>query len=87
MIGRTPEYPGKKTGPSENKMIVSYALMGPTTIMVLTAISMVTQSRLAGLTTNRRPHGLIEILFVFASPFGNNGQTFAELNEILLFIT
>ena len=80
MIGRTPEYLGKRIGPSENKMIVLYALTGPATILVLTAVAMVTRAGLAGLTTNGGPHGLTEVVFAFASSFGNNGQAFAGLS-------
>lgn len=85
MIGRTPEYLGKKIGPCENKMIVLYALTGPATILVLTAIAMVTRAGLAGLTTNGGAHGLTEVVFAFASSFGNNGQAFASLNANTLF--
>jgi len=80
MIGRTPEYLGKQIGPNENKMIVLYALTGPITILMLTAIAISTKAGLAGLTTNTGPHGLTEILFGFASSFANNGQAFAGLN-------
>jgi K+-transporting ATPase ATPase A chain len=80
MIGRTPEYLGKKIGPSENKMIVLYALSGPATILVLTAITLTSPAGLAGLSTNGGPHGLSEIAFAYASSFGNNGQAFAGLN-------
>ena len=80
MIGRTPEYLGKQIGPNENKMIVLYALTGPITILMLTAIAISTKAGLAGLSTNTGPHGLTEILFGFASSFANNGQAFAGLN-------
>ncbi len=80
MIGRTPEYLGKQIGPNENKMIVLYALTGPVTILILTAIAIGAKAGLAGLTTNSGPHGLTEILFGFASSFANNGQAFAGLN-------
>jgi K+-transporting ATPase ATPase A chain len=80
MIGRTPEYLGKQIGPSENKMIVLYALTGPVTILILTAFAISTKAGLAGLTTNTGPHGLTEILFGFASSFANNGQAFAGLS-------
>ncbi len=85
MIGRTPEYLGKHIGPNENKMIVLYALTGPVTILILTAIAVSTKAGLAGLTTNTGPHGLTEILFGFASSFANNGQAFAGLNANTLF--
>ena len=55
MIGRTPEYLGKQIGPNENKMIVFYALTGPVTILILTAIAISTKAGLAGLTTNTGP--------------------------------
>jgi K+-transporting ATPase ATPase A chain len=80
MIGRTPEYLGKQIGPSENKMIVLYALTGPITILILTAIAICTEAGLAGLTINTGSHGLTEIIFSFASSFANNGQAFAGLN-------
>jgi K+-transporting ATPase ATPase A chain len=85
MIGRTPEYLGKKIGPCENKMIVLYALTGPATILVLTAVAIATRGGLAGLVTNGGPHGLSEIVFAFASSFGNNGQAFAGLNGNTFF--
>jgi K+-transporting ATPase ATPase A chain len=80
MIGRTPEYLGKQIGPNENKMIVLYALTGPVTILILTALAISTKVGLAGITTNTGPHGLTEIIFGFASSFANNGQAFAGLN-------
>jgi K+-transporting ATPase ATPase A chain len=80
MIGRTPEYLGKKIGPIETKMVALYALAGPVTILALTAIAISTKAGLAALTTNQGPHGLTEILFAFASCFANNGQAFASLS-------
>ena len=80
MIGRTPEYLGKKIGPPENKMIMLYALAGPVTILILTAIAVATKAGLAGLTTNTGPHGLTEIFFGFVSSFANNGQNFGGLS-------
>ena len=85
MIGRTPEYLGKQIGPNENKMIVLYALTGPVTILILTALAISTKAGLAGLTTNTGPHGLTEIIFGFASSFANNGQAFAGLNANMPF--
>jgi K+-transporting ATPase ATPase A chain len=85
MIGRTPEYLGKQIGPNENKMIVLYALTGPVTILILTAIAISTKAGLAGLTTNTGPHGLTEILFGYASSFANNGQAFTGLNANMPF--
>jgi potassium-transporting ATPase potassium-binding subunit len=80
MIGRTPEYLGKKIGPPENKMIMLYALAGPVTILILTAIAVATKAGLAGLATNTGPHGLTEIFFGFVSSFANNGQNFGGLS-------
>jgi K+-transporting ATPase ATPase A chain len=80
MVGRTPQYLGKKIGPPENKMIMLYALATPLFVLSLTAIAVSTKMGLAGLTTNGGPHGLTEILFAYASCFANNGQTFGGLN-------
>lgn len=80
MIGRTPEYLGKKIGPCENKMIMLYALAAPLVVLPLTAIAVSTKTGLAGLTTNSGPHGFTEILFAYTSCFANNGQSFAGLS-------
>ena len=80
MVGRTPEYLGKKIGPAENKMIMLYALAAPLIILPLTAIAVSTRAGLSGLTINGGPHGFTEVLFAYASCFANNGQTFASLN-------
>jgi K+-transporting ATPase ATPase A chain len=80
MVGRTPEYLGKKIGPAENKLIILYALAAPVTILSLTALAISTKAGLAGLTTNTGPHGLTEILFAYSSCFANNGQSFAGLS-------
>jgi potassium-transporting ATPase potassium-binding subunit len=85
MVGRTPEYLGKKIGPAENKMIMLYALAAPLVILPLTAIAVSTQAGLSGLATNRGPHGFSEILFAYTSCFANNGQTFAGLNANTVF--
>jgi len=80
MVGRTPEYLGKKIGPAENKMIVLYALAAPLFILPLTAIAISASPGLAGLTVNHGPHGFTEVLFAYASCFANNGQSLAGLN-------
>jgi len=80
MIGRTPEYLGKKIGPAENKLIVVYAIVAPLAILPLTAVALVTRAGLAGMTTNSGPHGLTELLFAYTSSFANNGQAFAGLS-------
>jgi len=85
MVGRTPEYLGKKIGPCENKMIMLYALAAPLFVLSLTAIAVSTTAGLSGLTTNSGPHGLTEILFAYSSCFGNNGQSFAGLSANTVF--
>ena len=80
MVGRTPEYLGKKIGPAENKMIMLYALAAPLVVLPLTAIAVSTRAGLSGLTVNGGPHGFTEILFAYTSCFANNGQSFAGLS-------
>jgi K+-transporting ATPase ATPase A chain len=80
MIGRTPSYMGKTLGARETRFIVIYMLVAPIGVLIPTAVSVVTSSGLAGLTTNTGIHGFSEILYVYASAFGNNGQNFAGLS-------
>jgi K+-transporting ATPase ATPase A chain len=80
MVGRTPEYLGKKIGPAENKMIMLYALAAPLVVLPLTAIAVSTRLGRTGLTINGGPHGFTEILFAYTSCFANNGQSFAGLS-------
>ena len=80
MVGRTPEYLGKKIGSTENKMIMLYALAAPLCVLPLTAIAVSTRLGLAGLTTNTGPHGFTAILFAYTSCLANNGQNFAGLS-------
>ena len=85
MIGRTPEHLGKQIGPAEMKIIALYTLVGPVTMLALTAAAVVTKPGLAGLTSSTGPHGFTEILFAYASCFANNGQTMASLNANNVF--
>ena len=85
MVGRTPEYLGKKIGPCENKMVMLYALAAPMFVLPLTAIAVSSRVGLSGLTTNTGPHGLTEIVFAYASCFANNGQSFAGLSANTVF--
>jgi len=78
MVGRTPEYLGKKIQAREVQMAMLYALIFPAAILTLTAVSSVAKPGLAGLN-NSGPHGLSEILYAFASTAGNNGSAFAGL--------
>jgi K+-transporting ATPase ATPase A chain len=80
MVGRTPEYLGKKIGSAENKMIVLYALAAPLFVLPLTAIAVSTRLGLSGLTTNTGPHGFTAILFAYTSCLANNGQNFAGMS-------
>ena len=80
MVGRTPEYLGKKIGPAENKMIMLYALAAPLVVLPLTAIALSTRGGVSGLTINGGPHGFTEILFAYTSCFATNGQSFAGLS-------
>lgn len=79
-MGRKPEYLGKKIGPTENKMIMLYALAAPLVILPLTAIAVCSSRGLSGETTNLGPHRFTAILFAYTSCFANNGQAFASLN-------
>jgi K+-transporting ATPase ATPase A chain len=78
MVGRTPEYLGKKIQAREVQMAMLYVLAGATSILVFTAISSVSPAGLKGLN-NAGPHGLSEILYAFTSTTGNNGSAFAGL--------
>jgi potassium-transporting ATPase potassium-binding subunit len=80
MVGRTPEYLGKKIEPPEMKLLAIYTLMGPIGVLALTAIAVVTVSGLAGLATNTGAHGLTEIFYAYTSSMANNGQTFGGLS-------
>jgi potassium-transporting ATPase potassium-binding subunit len=78
MVGRTPEYLGKKIQAREVQVAILYVLIFPAVILVLTAISSVLPQGLAG-RNNAGPHGLSEILYAFSSGTGNNGSAFAGL--------
>jgi K+-transporting ATPase ATPase A chain len=78
MVGRTPEYLGKKIQAREVQMAMLYVLVFPAAILTLTAISVLVAPGLAGLN-NAGPHGLSEILYAFTSTAGNNGSAFAGL--------
>jgi len=78
MVGRTPEYLGKKIQAREVQMAMLYALIFPAAILTLTAVSSVAKPGLAGLN-NSGPHGFSEILYAFSSTAANNGSAFAGL--------
>ncbi|KMS52556.1 ATPase [Novosphingobium barchaimii LL02] len=79
MVGRTPEYVGKKIEAREVKLAVLAIAVLPLCILGLTALSAVLPAGLAG-PLNKGPHGFTEILYAFASGAGNNGSAFAGLS-------
>ena len=79
MVGRTPEFLGKKIQSAEMKLVVLYILFVPVVILVFAAISIVTKSSLSSLS-NGGPHGLTEMTYAFTSQANNNGSAFAGLN-------
>jgi K+-transporting ATPase ATPase A chain len=84
MVGRTPEYLGKKIRSREIRMVMLYVLIFPMTILTLSAIALVTPAGLAGLN-NAGAHGLSEVLYAFSSVTGNNGSAFAGLTGTTTF--
>jgi len=78
MVGRTPEYVGKKIEAREVKLAVLAIAVLPLMILGLTALSSVLEQGLAG-PLNTGPHGFSEILYAFTSAVGNNGSAFAGL--------
>jgi potassium-transporting ATPase potassium-binding subunit len=80
MVGRTPEYLGKKIESYDVKMAMLYVLIFPLSILGFSAVSlMMPQLGLSSLA-NGGPHGLSEILYAYTSATGNNGSAFAGLN-------
>jgi K+-transporting ATPase ATPase A chain len=79
MVGRTPEYLGKKIEAYDVKMSMLYVLIFPLLILTLTALSVLYPAGLAGIT-NPGPHGLSQILYAYSSAAGNNGSAFGGLN-------
>ncbi|MGI4878995.1 MAG: potassium-transporting ATPase subunit KdpA [Janthinobacterium lividum] len=78
MVGRTPEYVGKKIEGREVKLAVLAIAVLPLVILGFSGIAAVTKDGLAGLA-NQGPHGFSEILYAFTSAVGNNGSAFAGL--------
>ena len=79
MIGRTPEYLGKKIEFREMRLVVLAVLIVPIVILVLTAISLSLKGP-AGSISNPGPHGMSEVLYAFTSATVNNGSAFAGLS-------
>ena len=80
MVGRTPEYLGKKIESYDVKLSMLYVLIFPVVILVLTAISLLSPGFGTSQLNNAGPHGLSEILYAFTSGTGNNGSAFAGIS-------
>ncbi|MFI5499055.1 potassium-transporting ATPase subunit KdpA [Nocardia asteroides] len=78
MVGRTPEYLGKKITPREIKLAAAYFLVSPLIVLVGTALAMALPGQRASML-NSGPHGLSEVLYAFTSAANNNGSAFAGL--------
>ncbi len=85
MVGRTPEYLGKKIEAYDVKMAMLTTLVFPLTILIFAAISMVAPSFGTSQLNNAGPHGLTEILYAFTSGTGNNGSAFAGISANTLW--
>ena len=79
MVGRTPEYLGKKITPREIKLAASYFLITPLLVLVGTATAMALPGERAGML-NSGPHGMSEVLYAFTSAANNNGSAFAGIS-------
>jgi potassium-transporting ATPase potassium-binding subunit len=85
MVGRTPEYLGKKIESYDVKLAMLVVLVFPLTILLLTAISAVSPSFGTSQLNNPGPHGLSEMLYAFTSGTGNNGSAFAGISANTLW--
>ena len=79
MVGRTPEYLGKKVEAYDVQLSMLYLLIFPLVILGFTAVSVLLPAGLSSLS-NHGPHGLTQILYAYTSSAGNNGSAFAGLN-------
>jgi len=84
MVGRTPEYLGKKIQANEMKLVAIYILLPAITILVFAGASMVIHTALNS-RLNDGPHGLSEIVYAFTSSFNNNGSAFGGLTANTLW--
>ena len=84
MVGRTPEYVGKKIEAKEVKMAMLAILVLPLMYLGWTAVAMMVPSAVASMN-NPGPHGFTEVLYAYISQTGNNGSAFAGLNGNTLF--
>jgi K+-transporting ATPase ATPase A chain len=79
MVGRTPEYLGKKINPREIKLASAYFLTTPLIVLTGTAVAMALPGERAAML-NSGPHGLSEVLYAFTSAANNNGSAFAGIS-------
>jgi K+-transporting ATPase ATPase A chain len=86
MVGRTPEYLGKKIQAGEVKLVVLYILAMPFAVLVGTGIAIVTASVLDVSIWNPGPHGFTEVLYAFTSAGNNNGSAFAGITANTQFM-
>ncbi len=86
MVGRTPEYLGKKIQASEVKLVVIYILAMPVAVLVGAGIAIVTPSVLNVSISNPGPHGFSEVLYAFTSAGNNNGSAFAGITANTQFM-
>ncbi|MBF4764425.1 potassium-transporting ATPase subunit KdpA [Nocardioides islandensis] len=85
MVGRTPEYLGKKITSREMKLVSLNVLTMPVVVLVGTAIAMSFTSTRASMLSGGTPHGLSEVLYAFTSATNNNGSAFAGLSANTTF--
>ncbi len=84
MVGRTPEYLGKKIQAREMKLAMLYILIFPAIILLPTAVAVLNRGALSSIA-NPGPHGFSEILYAFSSGAANNGSAFGGLNANTMF--
>ncbi|MFZ0657669.1 MAG: potassium-transporting ATPase subunit KdpA [Candidatus Binataceae bacterium] len=84
MVGRTPEYLGKKIESREMKLAMFYVLIFPAAILLPSAVAIATRAGLAGIS-NPGPHGFSQILYAYTEGAANNGSAFAGLNANTAF--
>jgi K+-transporting ATPase ATPase A chain len=84
MVGRTPEYLGKKIEAYDVKMAMLSVLVSSLSILIFAAIAVVSKFGIAGIS-NPGPHGLSQILYAYTSSVGNNGSAFAGINANTLW--
>jgi K+-transporting ATPase ATPase A chain len=80
MVGRTPEYLGKKIESYDVQMSMLYVLIFPFSVLLFAAVTVLMPNLGLSSLNNSGPHGLSEILYAYASATGNNGSAFAGLN-------